>query len=104
MDKGILADLDFFIRPLGKEKNPVLSNFFAEFKHMKTDILAASRQARYAGAIGARAIHKLYSFSAERAYDNKAYTIAAIFHEGDLRLYAHHPISRGLLVALQNTI
>lgn len=74
---------------------------------MKTDILAASRQARYAGAIGARAIHKLHSFSVEdpeRAYENEAYTIAAIFHEGDLRLYAHHPISRGLLVALQNTI
>lgn len=35
IDQGILAELDFFVRPLEKEKTPVLPKFFTEFEHMK---------------------------------------------------------------------
>lgn len=73
----------------------MVTNFFTEFKLITSDMLVASRQARYAGAIGARATHKLRSFEIEDlkvTYDNKAYIITAIFLEGLLRLYAHRPI------------
>lgn len=65
IDQGILAELDLFIRPLAGLKTPAVPNFFAEFKGPKSDSVVAGHQAYYAGAIGARAIHKLRSFAVE---------------------------------------
>lgn len=97
LDPAILTELNSFLQPLVEKKCPVAPNFFGVFKGPKTDFFVAENQARYAGAIGARAIHKLRSFAVEgpeMMYDNNAYTITAVYHVrvGILRLYGHRPI------------
>lgn len=62
----------------------------ADFNGLDSDPLVTEQQARYAGAIGARAIYKLRSFSVENPeiiYDSKTYTIV-VYHLGVIRLYS----------------
>lgn len=72
---------------------PILPSFFTEVKGRKGTLEVALRQACYDGAVGARGIHKLRLFNADPAlaYDNKAYTITSIYHEGVIRIYTTHP-------------
>jgi hypothetical protein len=37
-------------------------------------------------------MHALRGYGqAERTYDNKAYTFSSTYHDGTLKMYAHHP-------------
>lgn len=95
VDQEILAELCTFVKPLAKKDTPVYPNFFVELKGRKYEFAKAEQRARYSGAIGSRAIHRLRSFAIAEpgiVFDGSAYTITAIYHLEALRLYAHHPV------------
>ncbi|KAG8413130.1 hypothetical protein J3459_015773 [Metarhizium acridum] len=70
---------------------PVEPNFFLEVKGPDGNASVAQRQACYDGAYGARAMHALQNYGeAEVAYDSNAYTYTSTYHDGQLKLYAHH--------------
>ncbi|TWU73478.1 hypothetical protein ED733_000418 [Metarhizium rileyi] len=82
------------IIPSSQSDLPILANFFLEAKGPDGSLSVASRQACYNGALGARGMHSLQSYSQqELEYDNKAYTISSIYHGGQLKMYTSHPIS-----------
>lgn len=95
VDQEILAELSTFVKPVAKKDTPVYPNFFVELKDPKYELSKAEQRARYSGAIGSRAIHRLRSFAVAEpgiVFDGNAYTITAIYHQESLRLYAHHPV------------
>lgn len=61
-------------------------NFLAEFNGLDSDPLVTEQQARYAGAIGARAT-VIFGREPEIVYDSKTYT-KVDYHLGVLRLYS----------------
>lgn len=66
-------------------------NFFMEVKGPDGSAAVATRQARYDGAIGSRAMHSLQNYGKEEpVYDNNAYTFSSSYHDGYLKLYAHY--------------
>ncbi|KAM5347059.1 hypothetical protein ACJ41O_010064 [Fusarium nematophilum] len=70
---------------------PMAPNFFLEVRGPDAGPAGATRQARYDGAIGSRAMHSLQNYGAEKPqYDSKAHTFSSIYQGGALRLYAHH--------------
>ncbi|KAH8760454.1 hypothetical protein F5883DRAFT_500733 [Diaporthe sp. PMI_573] len=77
----------------------IVPNFFLEVKGPNGSAAVKTRQARYDGAIGARAMHHLQNYGQEEPiYDGKAYTFSATYQDGQLMLYAHHltaPTTRG---------
>jgi hypothetical protein len=94
IDKSVREELDPFIVPTGHRTAPVAPNFFLEAKapHGAADV--ARRQALQNGAIGARAMHSLQSYSrGEPDYDGNAYTITSTYHAGTgtLQMYTTHP-------------
>ncbi|KAI1472151.1 uncharacterized protein F4812DRAFT_453965 [Daldinia caldariorum] len=79
------------IVPSTTQDKPITPNFFVEVKGPDGSAAAAARQARYDGAIGSRAMHSLQNYSKdEPVYDNNAYTFSSTYHDGTLKLYAHH--------------
>ncbi|QIW98378.1 hypothetical protein AMS68_003896 [Peltaster fructicola] len=74
-------------------RRPAAPNYFLEVKGPsgRGDVL--QRQATYAGAIGARAMHHLQNYGTEPSYDGNAYSTTATYFAGQgiLRLYATHP-------------
>jgi hypothetical protein len=55
-------------------------------------LISRAKKACYAGAIGAPGMHALQAYGqAEPTYDNKSYTFSSTYHEGTLKIYAHHP-------------
>ena len=66
-------------------------NFFLEVKGPDGNAAVATRQARYDGAIGSRAMHSLQNYGREEPqYDGKAYTFSSAYHNGLLQLFVHH--------------
>jgi hypothetical protein len=73
------------------EDKPIAPNFFLQVKGPYGSIAIARRQARYDGAIGARAMHSLQNYSNDGlVFDSKAYTFSSTYCSGQLVLYAHH--------------
>jgi len=69
----------------------ILPNLFIEAKGPLGQFGGVKLQACYDGAIGTRAMHSLQSFAQRTpAYDNKAYTISATYHNGKLKMYSHY--------------
>lgn len=70
---------------------PILPNFFLEVKGPDGRPSVATRQARYDGALGTRAMHSLQNYMEEKPiYDNNAYSFSATYQDGHLVLFAHH--------------
>ncbi|RSM19190.1 hypothetical protein CDV31_001866 [Fusarium ambrosium] len=70
---------------------PIAPNFFLEVKGPDGNAAVATRQARYDGAVGSRAMHSLQNYGEkEPKYDNNAHTFTSTYHDGQLKLYAHH--------------
>lgn len=83
------------IIPSTQEDLPLVPNFFLAVKGPDGSLAVALRQASYDGALGARGIHSLRSFSTGTptpVFDNKAYTITSVYHGGTLSMYTCHPI------------
>jgi hypothetical protein len=66
-------------------------NSFLEIKGPNGSTAVAGRQARYDGALGARAMHALQNYSKdELEYDGNAYAFSSTYHDGQLKLFTHH--------------
>jgi hypothetical protein len=90
--KQVIEELSPYVVPTGHAMAPVAPNFFMEVKAPKGGADVAKRQAFYNGAISARAMHSLQSYSEGKpVYDGKAYAATATYHDGLLRIYATHP-------------
>ncbi|KIH87297.1 hypothetical protein SPBR_05044 [Sporothrix brasiliensis 5110] len=95
-DPGELArpirdTLSHHIMPSTAEDRPWIPNFSVEVKGPNGRPVVATQQVRYYGAIGSRAIHSLQNYKEEQPmYDGEAHTYSATYHDGMLKLYAHH--------------
>ncbi|MCJ1403781.1 hypothetical protein MMC11_007004 [Xylographa trunciseda] len=70
---------------------PIAPNFFLEAKGPDGSLAVATRQACYDGVHGTRAMQSLLSFGHdEPLFDNKAYTLSAIYHGGQIKMYSHY--------------
>lgn len=84
-------ELDKTIIPTRHPGAPAIPNFFLEAKAPSGGTDVALRQACYDGAHGARAMYSLQNYGKEEPiYDNNAYTFSSKYHDGTLKLYAHH--------------
>ena len=93
LDKRVQEDLGNFIIPTGHVSAPVVPNFFLEAKAPRGGADIAKRQACYNGALGARAMHQLQSYTQAPVYDGKGYTISTTYHAGTgtMQMYTTHP-------------
>lgn len=91
LDRSIRDDLGHHIIPSTMLDKPMAPNFFLKAKGPNGSLAVATRQARYDGAVGTRAMHSLQNYGAEEpVYDGKPYTFSSIYHGGTLKMYAHH--------------
>ncbi|KAJ8106073.1 hypothetical protein ONZ43_g7185 [Nemania bipapillata] len=92
VDSQVRNDLDKTIIPTKHAMNaPIVPNFFLEAKAPREGTDVARRQAGYDGAYGARAMHCLQNYgNDELIYDNNTYAFSSTYHDGALKLYAHH--------------
>ncbi|KAL7963195.1 hypothetical protein V8C34DRAFT_310746 [Trichoderma compactum] len=91
LDRSIRDKLSGYIIPSTMEDKPMVPNLFMEVKGPDGSLAVATRQARYNGAIGSRAIHSLQNYKKEEpAYNSNPYAFSSIYHGGQLQLYAHH--------------
>lgn len=89
LSPSIRNELDRHIVP--SADRPLAPNLFLECKGPTGHMDVATRQVRYDGALGARAMHSLQNYGAEEpVYDGNAYAFSSIYHTGTLKLYAHH--------------
>jgi hypothetical protein len=92
LSRSIRDELEHHIIPSSMHDKPMAPNFFLEVKGPDGSAGVATRQARYDGAIGSRAMHSLQNYGREQSqYDGQAYTFSSTYHDGLLKLYAHHP-------------
>ncbi|KAK1048043.1 hypothetical protein LTR74_017619 [Friedmanniomyces endolithicus] len=94
IDLAVRTHLDGYIIPSTSNKRPAAPNHLTEVKGPsgRSDVLR--RQATYAGAIGARAMHELQNYGNDQpVYDGNAYTLVPTYHaeRGLLTVYATHP-------------
>lgn len=92
LSESVRNELGHHIIPSTMEDKPLAPNFFLEAKGPNGSTAVATRQARYDGAIGSRAIHSLQNYSQkEPVFDGNAYTFSSTYHNSCLKLFAHHP-------------
>ena len=91
LDRRIRDKLSGYIIPSTMEDKPMAPNFYFEAKGPDGSAAVARRQACYDGAVGARGLQSLQSYRQdESVYDNRAYTITSIYHNGQLQMYTTH--------------
>jgi hypothetical protein len=91
LDRRIRDKLSGCIIPSTMEDKPMAPNFYFEAKGPDGSAAVARRQACYDGAVGARGLQSLQSFGQdESVYDDRAYTITSIYHDGTLKMYTTH--------------
>jgi hypothetical protein len=91
LDRRIRDNLSGYIIPSTMEDKPMAPNFYFEAKGPDGSAAVARRQACYDGAVGARGLLSLQSYRQdESVYDNRAYTITSIYHNGQLQMYTTH--------------
>lgn len=90
---SIRNELQHHIIPSTATDRLLAPNFFVEAKGPSGSAVVMTRQARYDGAVGARAMHTLQNYGRDEAvYDGNAYTYSSTYYgaTGTLQLYAHH--------------
>ncbi|EPE09490.1 hypothetical protein F503_07266 [Ophiostoma piceae UAMH 11346] len=91
LSQPIRNALGHHIMPSTMQDKPLAPNFFVEAKGPNGSTAVAIRQVRYAGAVGSRAMHSLQNYGEEEPkYDSESYAFSFIYHDGQLKLYAHH--------------
>ncbi|OAA70711.1 hypothetical protein ISF_02685 [Cordyceps fumosorosea ARSEF 2679] len=89
--KKVREDLKNRIIPTGHFCAPIAPNFFLEAKAPSGGIDVGRRQACIDGAHGARAMHSLQNYGKdEPVYDGNAYSFSCTYHDGTLKIFAHH--------------
>jgi hypothetical protein len=92
LDRRVRNELAGDIIPSTQHDLPIAPNFFLAAKGPDGSLAVAGRQACYDGALGARGMHSLQSYGQDEAlYDNRAHTIATVYHGGTLKMYTSHP-------------
>ncbi|KAH7137578.1 hypothetical protein EDB81DRAFT_844130 [Dactylonectria macrodidyma] len=90
LDRSIRGKLTGHIIPSTMQDKPMAPNLFMEVKGPDGSAAVATRQARYDGALGARAMHALQNYGKEEPeYDSNAYSFSSTYHDGTLKLFAH---------------
>lgn len=101
LNSSIRNELHHHIIPSTMIHRVIAPNFFVEAKGPDGSAAVMTRQARYDGAVGARAMHSLQNYGQEEpVHDGNAYTFSSTYYggTGTLQLYAHHataPTSSG---------
>ncbi|CAK7275635.1 hypothetical protein SEPCBS119000_006772, partial [Sporothrix epigloea] len=108
LSKHVRDQLSNLIIPSIAEGTPVVPNFFLEVAE-DNSLKVAKLQARYHGAIGARAMHSLQNFGKKvPEYDGKWYTYSSSYlSDGFIQIYAHHvtrPALNGLMPDYKMTL
>ncbi|KID95607.1 hypothetical protein MAJ_08466, partial [Metarhizium majus ARSEF 297] len=89
--KKVRQNLSKAIIPTNHDRAPVAPNFFVEAKAPRGGADVAKRQVCLDGAVGLRAMHALQNYGeAEPTYDGNAYAFSSTYHDGQLKLFAHH--------------
>ncbi|KAM3422721.1 hypothetical protein BST61_g206 [Cercospora zeina] len=92
INRRVRHDLADYIVPSSRASLPAAPNFFLEGKSASGRADVAQNQAMYDGAIGARGMLQLQNYRKPTlAYDGNAYTMAASYCDGQLKIYATHP-------------
>ncbi|EED23188.1 conserved hypothetical protein [Talaromyces stipitatus ATCC 10500] len=92
LDRRIRIELSDQIVPSTQHDLPIAPNFFLAAKGPDGSASVAKRQACYDGALGARGMHSLQEYGKdEPVFDNNAYTISSIYHDGTLKMFTSHP-------------
>jgi len=94
IDLAVRRDLNGYIIPSTSNELPAAPNHLTEVKGPSGRADVLRRQAMYAGAIGARAMHELQNYGIDTAvYDGNAYTLVPAYNSGagTLQIYATHP-------------
>jgi len=94
MNLAVRTHLDGYIIPSTSNKRPAVPNHLTEVKGLSGGSDVLRRQATYAGAIGARAMHEVQNYGNDQpVYDGNAYTLVPTYNsgEGSLKIYATHP-------------
>lgn len=87
----VRRELNELVIPTKHANVPMIPNFFIEAKGPSGSASVAEKQACYDGVHGARAMHALQNYKlAEPTYHGNAYTYSSTYHDGTLKLYAHH--------------
>lgn len=93
IDVRVRRDLSGQIIPSQQDSLPAAPNFSLEGKSKAGGAEVAQRQVMNNGAYGARAMHSLKNYGGTSpVYDGNAYTIGATYVDGQLKLYASHPV------------
>ncbi|TFB01190.1 hypothetical protein CCMA1212_007032 [Trichoderma ghanense] len=91
LDRSIRGELAKIIIPSTMQDKPLAPNLFLEIKGPNGSTAVAARQARYDGALGARAMHALQNYGkGELEFDGNAYAFSSTYHDGTLKIYTHH--------------
>ncbi|KAF3768420.1 hypothetical protein M406DRAFT_107433 [Cryphonectria parasitica EP155] len=91
LDPAVRSELSHHIIPSTSTDRIIAPNFFLEAKGPHGSTAVMMRQAQYDGAIGTRAMHSLQNYGREKpVYDSNPYTYSSTYHDGQLKLYAHH--------------
>lgn len=92
LDRRVRDQLSGHIIPSTHDDLLIAPKFFLAAKGLNGTAAVARRQACYDGALGARGMYSLQSYGKEElVYNNEAYTITAIYSDGQLKLYTCHP-------------
>lgn len=93
----VRKELQHHIIPSTATDRLLAPNFFVEAKGPDGSAAVMARQARYDGAVGARGMHSLQNYGRNEAvYDGQAYTYSTTYHDGLLKMYAHHATAPGI--------
>ncbi|KAH7268751.1 hypothetical protein B0J15DRAFT_533957 [Fusarium solani] len=93
LDQKVRQELRGRIIPSTQHDLPIVPNFFLEVKGPDGSAAVAKRQLLYDMALGATGYDAIRSYKADAAtFDNKAYTIGCTYQDGQLKMYASHPI------------
>ena len=108
LSRTVRNELGHRLIPGSIQDKPLAPNFFLEVKGPMGKLTVAKRQARYYGAIGARAIHSLQNYRENKPlYNGKPYAFSSIYCGSSLQLYAHHvtaPETEGGLLGYHMTM
>ncbi|KAJ8132966.1 hypothetical protein O1611_g654 [Lasiodiplodia mahajangana] len=98
LDRHVRTQLNKHIVPSTQHDPPIVPNFFLNVKGLDGTQAVAERQACYDGALGARGMNSLQTYSDPKSNaDNKAYTLTSTYHGGQLKIYTTYPLPRASL-------
>jgi hypothetical protein len=78
LHRSVRNELEQYLIPSSMYDKPMVPNCFVEVKGPDSSAAVAARQARYNGAVGSRAMHRLQNYGREQPqYDGQAYTFSS---------------------------